>query len=105
MRVAVSVTGHWAVGRIPHRCGPQGWVVDGVAVQGHNLPAAALITFGEAWHGDHHAWPGSARLGVERGQADPGWWVLVALRRLGLVWKLKQPGDLMPREGLRRVGA
>jgi stearoyl-CoA desaturase (delta-9 desaturase) len=103
VRVAVSLTGHWLVGHLTHRRGPQGWAVDGVAVQGHDLPAAALITFGEAWHGNHHAWPGSARLGIEPGQPDPGWWFLLALRRLGLVSGLKQPADLAPREGLRRV--
>ena len=79
--------------------------VDGTAVQGHDLPAAALITFGEAWHGNHHAWPESARLGVLPGQADPGWWVLVTLRRAGLAWNLNQPGDLVPRIGLRRLDA
>ena len=103
VRVAVSVTGHWLVGHVTHRSGPQGWAIDGVAVQGHDLPAAALITFGEAWHGNHHAWPGSARLGVEPGQADPGWWVLTGLRRLGWVWNLREPQDLAPRAGLRRV--
>jgi stearoyl-CoA desaturase (delta-9 desaturase) len=103
VRVAVSVTGHWLVGHVTHRRGPQEWVVDDVAVQGHDLPAAALITFGEAWHGNHHAWPGSARLGLEPGQHDPGWWVLVALRSMGLVWGLREPAHLMPRAGLRRV--
>jgi sn-1 stearoyl-lipid 9-desaturase len=48
VRVAVGVTGHWLVGHITHRHGPQNWCVDGVAVQGHDLPAAALITFGKA---------------------------------------------------------
>ncbi|MCJ2045544.1 acyl-CoA desaturase [Methylobacterium sp. J-078] len=104
VRIAVGLTGHWLVGHLTHRRGPQGWVVDGTAVQGHDLPAAALVTFGEAWHGNHHAWPESARLGLEPGQHDPGWWVLLALRRLGLVWDLKQPVDLEPRVGLRRLG-
>lgn len=103
VRIAVSLTGHWFVGHLTHRGGPQGWRVDGVAVQGHDLPPAALITFGEAWHGNHHAWPGSARLGVEPGQADPGWWVLLVLRRLGWVWALKEPSGLEAREGLRRL--
>ena len=103
VRVAVGVTGHWLVGHVTHRRGPQGWSVDDVAVQGHDLPAAALITFGEAWHGNHHAWPDSARLGIEPGQHDPGWWVLLALRRMGLVWGLREPAMLVPREGLRRV--
>ncbi|MEH3148034.1 MAG: acyl-CoA desaturase [Methylobacterium frigidaeris] len=103
VRVAVGLTGHWLVGHLTHRRGPQGWTVDGAAVQGHDLPAASLITFGEAWHGNHHAWPDSARLGLEPGQHDPGWWVLLGLRRLGLVRDLKQPADLVPREGLRRL--
>ncbi|WP_336868803.1 hypothetical protein [Sphingomonas sanguinis] len=103
VRVAVGVTGHWLVGHITHRRGPQGWSVDDVAVQGHDLPAAALITFGEAWHGNHHAWPDSARLGIEPGQPDPGWWVLLGLRRIGLVRDLKEPPMLAPRDGLRRV--
>jgi sn-1 stearoyl-lipid 9-desaturase len=104
LRVAVSVTGHWLVGHLTHTRGPQGWRVEGVAVQGHDLPAAAWITFGEAWHGNHHAWPGSARLGVEPGQADPGWWALVVMARLGLVGDLRQPADLAPRAGLVRLG-
>lgn len=103
VRVAVSVTGHWLVGHITHRRGPQTWRVEGVAVQGHDLPIAAWLTFGEAWHGNHHAWPGSARLGLVPGQADPGWWVLLALERIGLVGDLRLPADLSPREGLRRV--
>lgn len=105
VRIAVSVTGHWLVGHVTHRRGPQGWVVDGAAVQGHDLPVAALITFGEAWHGNHHAWPGSARLGLEPGQHDPGWWVLLALRKLGLVWNLQEPAHLQARPGLRRIDA
>ena len=83
VRVAACVTGHWLVGHVTHRRGPAGWVVDGAAVQGHDLAAAALITFGEAWHGNHRAWPESARLGLGPGQPDPGWWVLLAMRRLG----------------------
>jgi len=104
-RVAVSVTGHWLVGHITHWCGSQVWAVDGVAVQGYNLPVAALISFGEAWHGNHHAWPESARLGLLPGQADPGWWTLLLLHRLGLAWDLREPANLTPREGLRRIGS
>ena len=105
VRIAVSLTGHWLMVHLTHRNGPQGWVVDGEAVQGHDLPAAAWLTFGEAWHSTHHAWPDSARLGIEPGQADPGWWLLCGLARLGLVWDLKQPRDLVARPGVRRAAA
>ncbi len=105
VRVAVSLAGHWLMVHLTHRDGPQGWVVDGESVQGHDLPAAAWLTFGEAWHSTHHAWPDSARLGTEPGQADPGWWLLRGLERLGLVWDLKQPAVLHARPGVRRLPA
>ena len=102
VRIAASLTGHWLVVHLTHHNGPQGWVVDGESVQGHDLPAAAWVTFGEAWHSTHHAWPASARLGAEPGQADPGWSLLLGLERLGWVWDLQQPGTLQPRPGVRR---
>lgn len=105
VRIAVSLTGHWLVVHLTHRNGPQGWVVDGESVQGHDLPAASWLTFGEAWHSTHHAWPDSARLGLEPGQADPGWMLLRGLERLGLVWDLKQPATLQARPGVRQLHA
>ena len=46
-------------------------------MQGYNVPFAALLTMGESWHNNHHAFPGSARLGLRAGEWDPGWWVLL----------------------------
>lgn len=103
LRVTVSLTGHWVIGHFAHRGGHQTWRVDGAAVQGFDLPWAALITFGESWHGNHHAWPGSARLGVRPGEPDPGWWILHALERAGLVWGLITPAELPHRTVLRRI--
>ncbi len=103
VRIAVCLTGFWFVGHVTHRRGDPNWSVADTAVQGYDLPGAALITFGEAWHGNHHAWPDSARLGVKPGQHDPGWWVLVALRRVGLVWNLKEPSHLMQKPGLQQT--
>jgi fatty-acid desaturase len=103
LRVTVSLTGHWLVGHYAHRDGHQGWRVHGAAVQGFNIPLAALITFGESWHANHHAFPGSARLGLEPGQVDLGWWVLKTLERIGLVKGLVLPEDLGKRDVLRRL--
>jgi sn-1 stearoyl-lipid 9-desaturase len=103
VRVSVSLTGHWLIGHFAHRTGHQGWRVDGVAVQGYNVPLTGLVTFGEGWHGNHHAFPDSARLGVEKGQADPGWWLILALKQLGLAWNVREPEHLERREGLVRV--
>jgi len=99
-RVAASVTGHWLVGYFAHNKGRRSWHIEGAGVQGYNVRWCGLITMGEAWHNNHHAFPGSARLGLERGQSDPGWWMLTVLARLGLVWGVKTPEALPRRPNL-----
>ncbi len=103
-RVSVSVVGHWLIGHFAHNSGHRHWHVEGAAVQGFNVPFAALLTMGESWHNNHHAFPGSAKLGLEAGQWDPGWWVLKLLERSGLVIGLVTPATLADRPELQRVG-
>ena len=100
VRVAFSVTGHWLVGYFAHNQGPRSWHIEGAGVQGTNVPYCGFITMGEAWHNNHHAFPGSARLGLNDGETDPGWWVLCGLERAGLVWGLKTPDKLPVRPNL-----
>jgi stearoyl-CoA desaturase (delta-9 desaturase) len=69
-------------------------VVEGAAVQGRNIRWTSLLTMGECWHNNHHAFPGSARLGLHAGEWDPGWWVLRGFERLGLAWNLRLPEQL-----------
>jgi sn-1 stearoyl-lipid 9-desaturase len=105
-RVAVCVTGHWLVGHFAHRQGHQTYVVDDAGVQGHNVGLGGingLLTMGECWHNNHHAFPGSAKLGLHAGQPDPGWWVLQTLQRVGLVWSIKQPENLPVRHQVRTL--
>jgi len=96
-RVSVCVTGHWLIGWFAHNTGPRSWHVEGAGVQGYNVPFCGLITMGESYHNNHHAFPGSTLLALEPGQVDPGWWLLKALERLGLVWNIRTPADLAPR--------
>ena len=103
LRIAVSLFGHWAVGHFAHRKGQQGWVIDGLPVQGFNLPGIGLLTFGENWHGNHHAFPHSARLGVEPGQTDPGWWFIKVLAAVGLARNVAERDSKPNRDGLRRL--
>jgi stearoyl-CoA desaturase (delta-9 desaturase) len=56
--------------------------------QSRNLAWLAPLTFGEAWHNNHHAFPTSAAHGMgwyER-MLDPSAIVIASLERLGLVW-------------------
>ena len=102
-RVAVCVTGHWLVGHFAHREGGQTWIVEGAAVQGYDVRIAGLISMGESWHNNHHAFPGSAKLGLYPGQVDLGWILVRAFERLGLAWDIVTPDHLPFRPALRRV--
>lgn len=104
-RVTVGVFGHWLVGYLAHNHGGMHHEVRGAAVQGRNVRMTSLLTMGECWHNNHHAFPGSARLGLYAGEWDPGWWLLCGLRRLGLVSRLRLPADLPPRPELHRLPA
>jgi sn-2 palmitoyl-lipid 9-desaturase len=102
-RVTAGVVGHWLIGYLAHNRGELVHEVRGAAVQGRNVRWTSLLTMGEGWHNNHHAWPGSARLGHAPGEWDPGWWVLVVLRRVGLAWSVRLPADLPPRPELVEV--
>lgn len=104
-RVSASVTGHWLVGHFAHRRGPMSWEVQGAGVQGRDVPIAALFSMGESWHNNHHAFPGSARLGLLRGQWDPGWWLIVLWQRCGWAWSIQTPATLPARATLRRLAS
>lgn len=102
-RVSACVTGHWLVGYFAHNEGPMRWRVNGAGVQGRDVPIAALFSMGESWHNNHHAFPGSARIGLSEDQPDPGWWLILALQRLGLAWNIKTPATLPLRPALVRL--
>jgi stearoyl-CoA desaturase (delta-9 desaturase) len=58
----------------------------GTGDESRNLAWLAPVTFGEAWHNNHHAFPTSARHGLGRWQPDPGAWLIAALERCRLAW-------------------
>jgi fatty-acid desaturase len=100
LRVFVSAAGHWTVTYYCHNPGPGRWRVKGAAVQASNIPGLGLITYGECWHNNHHAFPESARIGLEPGQTDPGWLFIRLLRGLGLIRNVGVPRGEGSREDL-----
>ena len=102
-RVTAGVFGHWLIGYLAHNHGEIEREVRGAAVQGRNVRFVSLLTMGECWHNNHHAFPGSARLGLAPGEWDPGWWALKGLERIGLVWDLRLPEHLPVRPELVAV--
>ncbi len=103
LQIIVTVFGHWVIGYHAHITEPKNWWVKNAAVQGNNVRFFELITMGEAWHNNHHAFPSSAKLGLEKGQADPGWWFICALQKLGLAKEIILPENLKKRDNLVRL--
>ncbi|MFQ6552028.1 acyl-CoA desaturase [Aestuariibius insulae] len=103
LRVAVSLIGHWLVGHYAHKTGHQGWYIVGLPVQGYNLRGLGLITFGENWHSNHHAFPHSANLGIGKDQTDPGYWLIKILEAMGLAHTVLGPEDRPERIGLTKI--
>lgn len=103
-RVFVSTAGHWGITYFCHNPHlsphPGRWLVKDAGIQAANLPGLGLLTYGECWHNNHHAFPESARIGLEPGQTDPGWWVIRGLERLGLVYAVGLPREAAERDDL-----
>ncbi|HEV2108547.1 MAG TPA: acyl-CoA desaturase [Thermomicrobiales bacterium] len=51
----------------------------------------AMLTFGEGWHNNHHAFPGMAYHGMGWRQFDPTAVMIKTLKVLGLARNIKQP--------------
>jgi stearoyl-CoA desaturase (Delta-9 desaturase) len=54
--------------------------------ESRNLAWLSLITFGEAWHNNHHAFPTSAAHGLGRREVDISAGVIWLLEKTGLAW-------------------
>ncbi|KAL0717270.1 hypothetical protein Bca4012_066592 [Brassica carinata] len=53
----------------------------------------AIITFGEGWHNNHHAFEFSARHGLEWWQLDVTWYLIRFLEAIGLATNVKLPTE------------
>jgi stearoyl-CoA desaturase (Delta-9 desaturase) len=51
----------------------------------------AIVTLGEGWHNNHHAFQSSARQGFRWWEVDVAYYVLKAMSWAGLIWDLKTP--------------
>jgi stearoyl-CoA desaturase (delta-9 desaturase) len=61
--------------------------------ESRNVWYLAPFSFGESWHNNHHAFPASARHGLDRYQLDLAWWTIRGLELLRLVWDVRRPTD------------
>jgi len=78
----------WSVNSICHLYGRRPFEIED---ESRNNWLVSLVSLGEGWHHNHHAFPISARHGLERGQFDPSWWIISTMARLRLISNVRQP--------------
>ncbi len=71
--------------------------------QSRNNWLLALLTMGEGWHNNHHAYQASVRQGFRWWEYDPTYYALRALSWLGIVWDLHVPPKTVLR-GEQKLG-
>lgn len=79
----------WGVNSLAHTFGDRPYASRDRSA---NLGWLALPSLGASWHNNHHAFPGSARTALARGQLDPGYWSIRVFAALGLA-QLAKPRD------------
>ena len=98
---AVLYHGTFFINSLAHVHGSQRYVTGDTS---RNNWWLAVITLGEGWHNNHHAYQRSTRQGFRWYEFDPTYYALKAMSWVGLVWDLGEP----PREVVRnerRVGS
>ncbi len=80
VRVALLHHVTWSTNSLCHTFGKQPF---GDKDRSTNFAPLALLSFGDAWHNTHHAFPRSARHGVDPGQVDIAADMIRVFERLG----------------------
>ena len=59
-----------------------------------NLWWVAILSFGEGWHNNHHAYQRVAAQGHKWWEFDSTYWVILLMERLGLAWNVVRLRDI-----------
>jgi stearoyl-CoA desaturase (delta-9 desaturase) len=86
MRVTLGLHATWLVNSATHIWGTRRFTTRDDST---NNWWVALLTFGEGWHNNHHAYPSAARHGLAWYEIDLNWWGIRTLELLGLAKSIK----------------
>ncbi|MBF6270482.1 acyl-CoA desaturase [Nocardia farcinica] len=78
----------WAINSFLHMYGTRPYRARG---NSRNGGIFALVSFGESWHNNHHAFPESPSFGLDWYRLDPGYWLIRLLALVGLAWDVRLP--------------
>lgn len=88
IRIGISHNVTWSVNSVCHRFGRRAFRTRDTST---NVAVLALLTHGESWHNNHHAFPRLARHGVDRGQVDTSAALIGVFERLGWASNVQWP--------------
>ena len=77
----------WSINSICHFFGTRRFDVEDHST---NVFWLSLLSFGESWHHNNHAFPRSAQHGLRWWEVDPTAWLIAGMRRLKLAWNVVQ---------------
>jgi fatty-acid desaturase len=86
LRVTLGLHATWLVNSATHLWGKQRF---STSEDSRNSWWVALLTFGEGWHNNHHAFPRAARHGLKWYEVDINWYGIALLKFLGLAKSIK----------------
>ncbi|MEE8061308.1 MAG: acyl-CoA desaturase [Gemmatimonadales bacterium] len=92
--------GTFAINSMAHEIGTQRYVTGD---DSRNNWWLAIITLGEGWHNNHHAYQSSTRQGFRWYEVDITFYALTALSWIGVVWDLRSPPAAVVK-GEQRLG-
>jgi stearoyl-CoA desaturase (delta-9 desaturase) len=75
----------WSINSVCHFFGRRRFDVDDKST---NVAVLSLLSMGESWHHNHHAFPRSAFHGLRVWEIDPTGWVIRAMRATKLAWNV-----------------
>jgi stearoyl-CoA desaturase (delta-9 desaturase) len=89
----------WSINSIGHAFGARPYETQDAST---NNALCAAVTLGEGWHNNHHAFPTSARHGLEWWQVDVTYGLIRALEIMGLASAVNVPSRRQREERRRR---
>ena len=78
----------WSINSVCHLWGARPFNTDD---ESRNNVIFGVLAMGEGWHNNHHAFPTSARHGLQWWQFDISYYVIKVMGWMGLAWKIKVP--------------
>jgi stearoyl-CoA desaturase (Delta-9 desaturase) len=75
----------WSVNSVCHFFGTRRFDIDDHST---NVSWLAVVSLGESWHHNHHAFPRSAYHGLRWWEVDPSGVIIAVMQKLGLAWNV-----------------